>query len=91
MIRAGISGGLLVVLSCFGHVRLFVTLWTRARQAPLSMGFSRKEYWIGLPCPHSGNLPDPGIIPISPVVPALQADSLPLYHQKATVSCPIVL
>ena len=39
------------VLSCFSHVRLFVTLWIVARQAPLSMGFSRQGYWSGLPCP----------------------------------------
>ena len=54
-------------------VRLFVTPWTVAHQAPLSMGFSRQEYWSGLPCPPLGNLPDPGIEPTSP---ALQADSL---------------
>ena len=47
------------------------TLWTVALQAPLFMEFSRQEYWSGLPCPPSGNLPDPGIEPISPVTPAL--------------------
>ena len=57
------------------------TLWTVAHQAPLSMGFSRQEYWSGLPCPPPGDLPDPGIKPISPAAPALQADSLPLSHQ----------
>ena len=56
------------------HVRLFVTAWTAARQAALSMGFSRQEYWSGLPCPPPGDLPDPGIEPASP---ALQVDSLP--------------
>ena len=40
------------------HVQLFATLWTIARQAPLSMGFSRQEYWSGLPCPYPGDLPD---------------------------------
>ena len=55
-----------------------MTLWTVARQAPLSMGFSRQEYWNGLPRPPPGDLPDPGIEPTSPVAPALQADSLPL-------------
>ena len=50
---------------------------TTARQAPLSMGFPRQEYWSGLPFPSPGNLPDPGIQPVSP---ALQADSLPLSH-----------
>ena len=52
------------VLSCFGHVRLFAALWTVARQAPLSMGFSRQEYWSGFPC-SQGDLPDPGIKPAS--------------------------
>ena len=47
------------VLSCFSHVQLFVTLWTVARQAPLSMGFSRQEHWSGLPFPPPGDLPDP--------------------------------
>ena len=51
-----------------------VALWTVARQAPLSMGFSRQGYWSELPFPSPGNLPDPGIEPRSP---ALQADSLP--------------
>jgi len=47
------------VLNCFSHARLFVTLWTIAHQAPLSMRFSRQEYWSGLPCPPPGDLPDP--------------------------------
>ena len=49
------------VLSHFSLVRLFVTPWTVAYQAPLSMGFSRQEYWRGLPCPPPGHLPNPGI------------------------------
>jgi len=49
------------MLSCFSRVQLFVTLWTVALQAPLSMGFSRKEYWSGWPCLSSGDLPDTGI------------------------------
>ena len=49
-------------LSC---VWLFTILWTAAHQAPLSMGFSSQEYWSGLPCPPPGDLPDPGIKPIS--------------------------
>ena len=52
-------------LSCFSHVRLSVTLWTVAHQAPLSMGFSRQEYWSGLPCPPPGDLPEPEIEPVS--------------------------
>ena len=59
------------MLSCD---RLFVIPWTRARQAPLSMGFSRQAYWSELPCPPLGDLPNPGIKPRSP---ALQAGSLP--------------
>ena len=55
------------------RVRLFATLWTVAHQAPLSMGFSRQEYWSGLPFPSPGDLPNPGIKPRSP---ALQADTL---------------
>ena len=51
-----------------------VTPWTVAHQAPLSMGFSRQEYWSGLPCPPPGDLPHPRIEPKSP---ALQADSSP--------------
>ena len=61
------------------HVRLLAALWTVAYQAPLSMGFSRREYWSGLPCPPLGNLPYPGIKLMSP---ALQVDSLPLSHQR---------
>ena len=45
------------------HVQLFATPWTVAYQAPLSTGFSRKEYWSGLPFPSPGGLPDPGIEP----------------------------
>ena len=51
------------VLSCFNCVCLFVALWAAVRQAPLSKGFSRQEYWSRLPCPPPGNLPDPGIKP----------------------------
>ena len=47
------------------------TLWTVACQAPLSMGFSRQEYWSRLPCPPPGDLPDPGIEPMSLMSPAL--------------------
>ena len=54
-------------------VQLCVTPWTVAHQAPLSMGFSRQEYWSGLPCPSPGDLPNPGIKPKSP---ALQVDLL---------------
>ena len=62
------------MLNCFSRVRLFATPWTVARQAPLSMGFSRKEYCSGLPLPSPGDLPNPGVKPGSP---ALQTDTLP--------------
>ena len=70
----------LVWISCL-VMSNFVALWTVAHQAPLSMGFSRQGYWSGLPFPTPGDLPDPRIEPMSPVSPALQADSLPLSHQ----------
>ena len=59
------------ILTCFSRVWLFMTLWTVAHQAPLSMGFPRQEYWSGLPCPPPGDLPNPGIEPKHPVSPAL--------------------
>ena len=62
---------------CLSHVQLFGTLWTIARQPPLSMGFSRQEYWSELPFSALGDLPNPGI---EPKTPALEVDSLPLNH-----------
>ena len=59
------------VLCCFGRVWLFATLWTTPCQAPLSMGFTRQEYWSGLPFPSPGDLPDPGLEPASLTSPAL--------------------
>ena len=64
--------------SCFSRVQLFATPWTVALQVPLSMGFSRQEYWSGLPFPSPGDLPNLGI---RPGPPALQADSLPTELQ----------
>ena len=61
------------VCSVAGSCQLFETPQTVVRQAPLSMGFLRQEYWSGLPFPSPGDLPDPGTEPGSP---ALQADSL---------------
>ena len=52
-----------------------LTLWTVAHEAPLSMGFSRQEYWSGLLCPPPGDLPNPGIKPTSPTSPALAGRS----------------
>ena len=72
------------------HVQLFATPSTVACQAPLSMGFSRQEYWSGLPCPPLEDLPHPGIEPISPASPTLQADSLPTEppgKSKLNVAC----
>ena len=65
-------GGISEVKS-LSHVQLFATLWTVVHQAPSTMGFSRQEYWSGLPFPMSGDLPNPGIEPRSPT---LQADTL---------------
>ena len=62
---------LLLLLSHFSRVRLFATLWTTACQAPLSMGFSRQEYWNGLPCSPPGDLLNLGIEPTSLMFPAL--------------------
>ena len=59
------------MLSHFSRVRLFATLWTVAYQAPLSIGFSRQEYWSGLPYPAPGDLPDPGTELASLMSPAL--------------------
>ena len=59
------------------HVRLFATPWAVARQAPLSMGFSRQKYWSELPFPPPGDLPDPGMESVPPVSPALAGRFLP--------------
>ena len=67
------GGAGLVAKSC----PTLATPWTVARQAPLSMGFSRPEYWSGLPFSFPGDLSNPGVKPISP---ASQVDSLPMTH-----------
>ena len=64
---------MVLMLSCLSDVRLFVILWTAVCQAPLSMGFSRQEYWSGFPCPSLEDLLNPGIESRSP---ALQVDSV---------------
>ena len=69
--------------ACLVVLNSFVTLCAVARQSPLSVGFSRPECWSGLPCPSPGDLPDPGIQPMSL---ALQVDSLLLNQQ----GCPSV-
>ena len=60
-------------MKSLSRVRLFATPWTLAYQAPPSLGFSRQDYWTGVPFPSPGDLPNPGIEPGSPV---LQADAL---------------
>ena len=70
----GIHKGYVVIVQLLNHIHLFVTPWTLVSQAPLSMGFSRKEYRSELPLPSPGDLPNLGIEPGSP---ALQTDSLP--------------
>jgi len=70
---------------CYLVTKLCPTLhdpWTVAHQVPLSIGFSRQEYWIGLPLPFPGDLPHPGI---EPVFSALQEDSLPLRSQGSPI------
>ena len=66
------------------QVQHFVTTGTAARQAPLSVGFPRQEYWSGLPFPSLGDLPDPGIEPGSPT---LQANSLPSEPSEKPLVC----
>ena len=66
---------------CFqllSRVQFLVIPWTVALQAPLYMGFSRQEYWSGLPCSPPGDLSNPGIEPTSLTSPLLQVGSLPL-------------
>ena len=63
-----------ICVCMLSHVRLCVTPRAIASQTPLSVGFSRQEYWSGLPCPPPGDLLSPGIEPVSP---ELQVDSLP--------------
>ena len=72
------------------RVSLSVILWIAALKAALSLGFPRQEYWSGLPFPPSGDLPDPGIKPESPVTPTFwQVDSLPLEpHGKPQMTVP---
>ena len=77
------------------HIQLFVILWTVARQAPLSMGFPRQEYWNGLPFPFPGDHPNPGIKLVYPALtgtpPAKSATGvsfckIPLVNNVLTVS-----
>ena len=74
------------VPSHFSCAWLFENLWIVACQAPLSMGFSRQEYWSRLPCPPPGNLPDPGTEPAPPVSLSLQVDSSPPEPPEKPIS-----
>ena len=77
------------MLSRFRRVWFFVTLWTAARQAPLSMGFSRQKYWSGLPFPPLGDLADPGMDPMSLMPHALAvATKSAAAAAKSFQSCP---
>ena len=71
MVERRVPGSKVVIVQLLSHVPLFVTPLTVARQTPLSMEFSRQEYWSGLPFPTQGNLPDSGIKLASLVSPAL--------------------
>ena len=73
------------VSATLSHIRLFATLWTVARQASLSMGFSRPEYWSRWPFPSPGDVPEPQMKAASPASPTWEADSLPLCH----LGCPM--
>ena len=68
---------IIVFVQSLYHIRLFVIPWTASYQTPLSMGFSRQEYWNGLPLPSPGDLSDPGI---KPVCPALAGGFFFFYH-----------
>ena len=72
------------------RVRLFVTPWTVAPQAPLSTGFPRQESWSGLPRPPPGDLPNPGIEPVSQVYLHWQVGSLPLASPWASLVAQLV-
>ena len=74
------------VLSHFSCVQLHATLQTGAHQTPLSMGFSRREYWNLLPCPPPGDLPDPGVKPASLRSPVLAGGLYHQRHQESTIN-----
>ena len=84
----------LCILSCFSHVQLFMIQWNYSPRAPLSVGFSRQEYWNGLPCPSSGNLPNSGTEPTSLKSSALIRRffttraiwEAPLAHRKSLIN-----
>ena len=79
--------GCTYMLSHLSCVRLYVTLWTVAHQAPLSMGFSRQEYWSGFPCSPPGDLPYPGVKPDSLTSPALAGRFFTTSAARETEPC----
>ena len=79
------------MLSCLICVQLFATLWTVAHQVPQSMGFSRQEHWNGLPCPLPGDLPDPGIEPMSLTSPTLAGRFFTTRAMWEVPRCPLPL
>ena len=79
------------VCACFSHGRCFAIPWTVARQASLSMEFSRQEYWSGLPCPPPRDLLNPEIEPVSLVSPTLPAGSWPLAPPWKPLSVRLIL
>ena len=74
-------------LSHFSHIQLFVTPWTIACQAPLSMGFSRQEHWDGLPCPPPGDLPDTGIESVFSMSPAVRFFTISTWDPLWYIYC----
>ena len=83
---ASSPGVCVCILSRFSRVRLFGPPWTVGHQAPLSMEFSRQEYWSGLLCPSPGHHPHPAIKPTSPAAAALQTDSLLLSPRGSSAT-----
>ena len=71
-------GKMCVSLQLLSHVQLFMTPWTVAHQSPLYMEILQEKYWSGLPCPPPGDLPDPGLKPVSLMSPALTSEFF--YH-----------
>ena len=76
-----VSPDLTSCVQSLSHVLLIVTPWAVAHQASLSMGFSKQEYWSGLPFPSPGGLPDPGIKPTSHSAPAIESVMPSVQHQ----------
>ena len=76
-----------VKVKSLSHVWLFATRWTVAHQAPSSMGFSRQEYWSGLPFPSPRDLPDPGVKPRSPALQGGALTSEPILFRLPQISC----